>query len=529
MKNDTRTSLFARTQTPRWILTIGALLAIGYLYIIAFWFPPSNLYLFAALMLGQVFLIWQILTYIHTVWNTEKTFPRDDTYTPEVDVFITVAGEPTDVVEATARAAQQMNYPRFRVYLLNDGYVAGKDNWQEIEDLAQRLGVQCITRTVPGGAKAGNINHALRMTPGRLVAIFDADHVPHADFLAHTVGYFSDSLVGFVQTPQYYKNKEANYIAQSAWEQQELFFGPICKGKNNYNAATMCGTNMVIRREAIMQVGGMCEDSIAEDFVTGLFMHEKGWASIYVPEVLAEGLAPEDYLSYSKQQHRWARGALDVIFRYNLFFRRGLTGSQKIQYLSSVSHFLSGVIILMNALFPVIFLFSGEQPFQVSTMTLAAVFLPYMFITLYILIRSSNGSFTFNALAFSMGGFAIHITALFHAATGAKSSFSVTSKKALTGNFLNLVVPHIVYVGIVVLGIFVAVSRDGLSPAVANNIAWALISCAVFIPAIAAAAPKRKTAAVLEAVPVFDTPQDPGEPDATVFVSHSKMRVQSSA
>jgi cellulose synthase/poly-beta-1,6-N-acetylglucosamine synthase-like glycosyltransferase len=67
----------------------------------------------------------------------------------------------------------------------------------------------------------------------------------------------------------------------------------------------------------------MSTESIAEDFVTGMFMHEKGYRSVYVPEVLAEGLACEDLLSYSKQQFRWARGALDIIFRYNPLLAAG--------------------------------------------------------------------------------------------------------------------------------------------------------------------------------------------------------------
>jgi cellulose synthase (UDP-forming) len=111
-----------------------------------------------------------------------------------------------------------------------------------------------------------------------LVAIFDADHVPHADFLAKMVAYFTDDKVGFVQTPQFYKNYGVNYLTRSSWEQQELFFGPICKGKNRLNAATMCGTNMLISRKALEEVGGMYTESIAEDFVTGLFMHAKATA-----------------------------------------------------------------------------------------------------------------------------------------------------------------------------------------------------------------------------------------------------------
>jgi len=92
----------------------------------------------------------------------------------------------------------------------------------------------------------------------------------------------------------------------------------------------------------------MCETNIAEDFLTSLFVHSKGWKSVYVPEVLAEGLAPEDFMSYYKQQFRWARGSLEIIFKYNPLFNRGLSLSQKLQYLASASYYLSGVVFLLN-------------------------------------------------------------------------------------------------------------------------------------------------------------------------------------
>jgi cellulose synthase (UDP-forming) len=482
-------NIFKHTQVPRPILLLGLVFAMSYLYVIGFWFAPSNIYLFRALMVGQFFLIWQVSTYIFTVWNTERTFKRDDSYTPVVDVFITVAGEPIDIIEETVLAIKAMEYPNFAVYILNDGYVAKKDNWKEVELLASKHDIGCITRTIPGGAKAGNINNALRLTTNPYVCIFDADHVPHKDFLKETIPYFTDKDLGFVQTPQYYKNKNLNEITKGAWEQQELFFGPICKGKNNYNSATMCGTNMVISREAFMEVGGMCEESIAEDFVTGLLMHSNGWKSIYVPKVLAEGLAPEDFLSYYKQQLRWARGALDVIFRYNVFFRSGLTLSQRIQYLSSASHFLSGIVVIMNAFFPIIFLLTGQEPFVVTSMSLAAVFLPYMFVTLAILRGTSGNTFTFRSLAFSMGGFGIHLSALFSAITRQKSVFVITSKRAISGNFWYLVIAHLAYISLAICAATYGIVRHGLTPATANNIAWAAISCSIFIPFIYAALP----------------------------------------
>ena len=480
---------FLQSEPRRWLLVANFAMAIVYFFVIAFLFPHGNEFLFWLLIAGEVFHTWQALTYLYTVWDMKHKARFNKEYAPEVDVYITVAGEPADIVEETALAAKAMDYPNHRVFLLNDGYVAKKDNWEEMEVLAKKLSIGCITRKVPGGAKAGNINNALHETRAPFVVIFDADHVPHPDFLSKTMGYFVDEKLAFVQTPQFYKNAYYNAVALSSWEQQELFFGPICRGKNKFNSATMCGTNMVIRREALIEAGGMAE-SIAEDFVTGVFIHEKGWKSLYVPEVLAEGLAPEDFLSYTKQQFRWARGALDVLFRYNLLFRRGLTFAQRIQYLSSVTYFVSGAVVLMNILLPVLFLYFGIIPVKIDTMLLAAVFIPYMFLTVGVLASTSNRRFSFRAMSFSISSFVIHIKALWSAATGQKVGFSITAKKGLSGNFLGLVVPHIFYALLVAMGIPYALIREGFTASVVNNSAWALFNVGMLAPFICAAAPE---------------------------------------
>ncbi len=478
--------------TPKWLLMLNATLAVAYFFILAFFFPHGQPVLFALLIIGEVFHIWQVLTFLYTVWDTTHKPYQDARLQPPVDVFITVAGEPVELVAATVRAARDMRYPQKTIYLLNDSFVAKKENWREYEVLARNEGIQCITRTTAGGAKAGNINNALRLSHSPLVAVFDADHVPHRDFLQKTTPYFADESVAFVQTPQYYKNFAENYLTAGSWEQQQLFFGPICKGKNRLNATTMCGTNMVIARDALVAVGGMCTESIAEDFVTGLFIHAQGYSSVYVPEVLAEGLAAEDFLSYSKQQFRWARGALDVLFRYNPLFMRGLTWAQRIQYLASASFFLSGAIVLMDALLPILFFYTGTVPVLVSGMFLASVFLPYIFVTLYTLQRSSNFTFTFPSVALSMSAFTIHLQALWAAATGQKSAFAVTSKEALSGNFVRLSSVHIGYVVVALFGLVVAFAREGLSASLINNAAWALFTTAVFVPFIRASLPQKK-------------------------------------
>lgn len=489
-------------QTSRLLLSLNVLLSVTYFIFVVAVFPIGNLPLFILLVLSEIFHVWQVFGFIHTVWGRKRIKQFDARFQPDVAVFITVCGEPADIIESTVIAAKKMKYPHFSIYILNDGKVANRSNWKEAEQIARRQAVACITRTIPGGAKAGNINNAMAETSEPYIVVFDADHEPKPEFLRETVGYFVDEKVAFVQSPQFYKNADVNQVAGGSWDQQALFFGPLLKGKDSVNSTFMCGTNMVLRRIALEEAGGMSEQSIAEDFLTSLLIHEKKWKSVYVDKVLAEGLAPEDFLSYYKQQFRWARGSLEILFSYNPLFRRGLTFAQKIQYLTSSSYYVSGIIVFINAFLPLTYFFFALKPLTINTMTLALIFLPYIFVILYTLQLTSNFTYTFRALSFSLGSASIYIKALWATITRKQNAFAVTSKTRVGGNHGKLVLPHLIYIGLAFAGVAWGVMREGWSASMLSNIAWAVLYIAAFAPFIAAAFESSRTEVKIKKVKV---------------------------
>ncbi|MFC6285093.1 glycosyltransferase family 2 protein [Nocardioides sp. GCM10027113] len=167
-----------------------------------------------------------------------------------VDVFIATYNEPVELVMATARAAQAIRYPH-ATWVLDDG------NRPEMREAAEAEGIGWITRSaewagMPRHAKAGNLNNALLATEGEFMLILDADQVPDPAVLDRTLGYFDDPLMALVQTPQYFVNVPEDDPLGS---QAPLFYGPIQQGKDGWNAAFFCGSNAVLRREALMQLG----------------------------------------------------------------------------------------------------------------------------------------------------------------------------------------------------------------------------------------------------------------------------------
>jgi cellulose synthase (UDP-forming) len=452
------------------ILSILCFLAAIYYFS---WLLPfshaENLWLFIPLILAEGFNGLQAMGFWYTIWHQkwpQNPPPKMQFKGKQVDIFITICGEPAEIVEETIKAASELDYPDFKVYVLDDGASP------KVKSISQKYKAIYISRQKRKGAKAGNINNALRLTDSEFIAIFDADHKPKPNFLKKTMPYFADKKVAFVQTPQFYLNKETNPVAAGSYEQQELFYGPICRGKNGLNAIFCCGTNVVFRRQALISVGGFDEKSVTEDLTTSLKLHKQGWRTIYLPEVLAYGLGPEDTESFLKQQLRWARGGLEMLFKGEWLFDRQLTFGQKVQYFLAGIFWFTGLSYLIYALLPLGMLFFQQKPVS-DVANYPVHFIPYFLLTIYTLTYASEKKLTFRALWFTLDSFPVHITALALFLLRRPQSFKVTPKKALEKNGFFFVLPHLALISLLSLGIIVGVIRSPTAP-ILNNVAFAL-------------------------------------------------------
>jgi cellulose synthase (UDP-forming) len=312
-----------------------------------------------------------------------------------------------------------------------------------------------------------------------LVAIVDCDHVVDPDFLEATLGHFDDDdRLAFIQTPQYYANGYERGVPGAAWAQQTLFFGAIARGKDGLDATFCCGTNVVFRRAALDDVGGFPTHSITEDFELSIDLHERGWRSAYLPQVLATGLGPEDMASYVTQQLRWARGCLSALPR---ILRAKLPIRQRSQYLLSALYWLSGWTILIYMAFPVVRILLGVQPLaNLTAPEFLLHFAPYFLVGLTAAALAGRGSYTFSALALAASSFWVFITASVLTATRRKASFKVTPKQGATSRQPKAVIPALAAVAVLV-GVSIWGLTQSRDSATFNNVAFAALHVSVLL------------------------------------------------
>lgn len=571
------------------------------------------------LLLAETYSFIGSLLFILTLWKPAYRRPIPPPKGVTVDVFITTYNEPLDVIRRTVEAALNIRYPH-QTYVLDDG------NRPEVRELCRKLRCGYIVRGPewegrPRHAKAGNINNALMQTTGEFILFLDADQIPAPSFLDQVLGYFRDPKVAFVQTPQYFYNVPPQ---DPFANQAPLFYGPILQGKDGWNAAFFCGTNAVMRREALMHLGvlryvqlveqrvlevlsrlaldlrtgrralprryrrharrvsqateealqalrrgeplgeiltrfhiaiqtirreivlgdlqdivralsdiesipgqpmdssyttlaptneapgarvmdmkvvrdvrqaierrldalssdlvgiatpsaetmGLDSDmeqllaleigealdvqpmdtlTVTEDMATALQLHALGWKSVFHPEILAYGLAPEDLESALRQRFRWAVGTLQVFLHYNPLTMPGLTWGQRLQYFMTIYSYFSGFASLVYLVSPIIYLLTGIPPVTSFASEFLIRIAPYLTFNWLMFQFASWGMRTFRGEQYNLALFPIWIQAVLAVFGGQRIQFQVTPKVRRSGVYITLIWPQLAIIVLQVL------------------------------------------------------------------------------
>lgn len=382
-----------------------------------------------------------------------------------VDVLITACGEPIDILLGTLRAARDMELPH-RSWVLDDGHS------DELRDVCRAEGVGYLRREDRAGAKAGNVNAALARTDGEFFVILDADHVPSPDFLVRALPQMHDPTVAFVQTPQTFPSARG-LVAVGTAEAQRIFYELVLPGRNHFNAVFSVGTNVIFRRAAVEEIGGIYTGSNSEDIWTSLLLHRRQWRSVFVPESLARGIAPDNLQAYFKQQFRWASGGFEVLLRGGLCRRRnGLTLDQRLQYVLTGTNYLLALAALVFMLVPATYLLFGLSPVQANLEIWLTHYVP--FYTLVVMVTwLQSGGFRPSAIVTSIGAAPVVARALLMVLLGRRTSWNVTN--AVSGRLpgVELVLPQIALLLLNIVAIVVGLRTVVDPPATVLSVMWA--------------------------------------------------------
>ncbi len=290
---------YSRPRELVWQFLATISLTCGAWYIVWRWgwsLNPDALWFAIPLVVAETFAYLGMVLFVFNLWKTqdyaEQRPPNSiieclasadapDIPRPiRVDIFVATYNEDPELVRLTLRDAKRVRYPHpieLKIHVLDDGR---RPRMQQVAD-EEKVGY--ITRSTNEGFKAGNLRNGVDQTSGDFLVICDADTRLFPTFLEHTMGYFRDPDVAWVQTPQWFFDVPEGVPLHNALARRfgrvgarlgraiQTIVGPIRLGadpfcndarffydvlqrrRNWANASFCCGASSIHRREAVIR------------------------------------------------------------------------------------------------------------------------------------------------------------------------------------------------------------------------------------------------------------------------------------
>lgn len=304
------------------------------------------------LMMINIVLSIGGFVYYMQVMKTDGHIPLEEY--PMVSVMVPAHNE-SIVIVRTVQALLNFDYPkdRYEIIVINDN--SSDDTAEKLKEIQKNnpdRKLICIsTDTVVGGTgKSNALNIGFSVSTGSVIAIYDADNTPEPQALRILVEQLmSDDKLGAVIGKFRTRNRNASILSrfvnietlayQCMNQAGRYFFFRLC---------TIPGTNYVIRRSIITEIGGWDTKALSEDTEISFRIYRMGYYIKQMPLAVTWEQEPHLLNVWFRQRTRWAKGNIYVLlknFKYAFDPKAGTMRLDVIYYAIVYLLMLSSLII----------------------------------------------------------------------------------------------------------------------------------------------------------------------------------------
>ncbi|MER6466349.1 glycosyltransferase [Streptomyces sp. NPDC001228] len=255
------------------------------------------------------FALMLCLSFAHARRVRRRNFRWGPPVTEPVSVLVPAYNE-AKCIENTVRSLTASEHP-LEILVVDDGSADGTAGI--VEDLG--LPDVRVIRQANAGKPAA-LNTGLAEARHDIVVMMDGDTVFEPATVRELVQPFGDPRVGAVAGNAKVGNRDSLI---GAWQHIEYVMG-FNLDRRMYDVLrcmpTIPGAVGAFRRTALERVGGMSEDTLAEDTDITMAIHRDGWRVVYAERARAWTEAPESVSQLWSQRYRWSYGTMQAIWKH---------------------------------------------------------------------------------------------------------------------------------------------------------------------------------------------------------------------
>ncbi|MEU4484121.1 glycosyltransferase [Streptomyces purpurascens] len=225
-------------------------------------------------------------------------------------------------IGSTLRSLLDSSHRELQIVVIDDG------SSDRTADIAENMGdprVEVVRQANSG--KAAALNTGLAHARYDIVVMVDADTVFEPDAIERIVQPLAHPAVGAVSGNTKVGNRRT---LLGRWQHLEYVFG-FNLDRRMFEVLecmpTVPGAIGAFRRDAVIGVGGVSEDTLAEDTDLTMALWRAGWRVLYEESAVAWTEVPTSVRQLWRQRYRWCYGTLQAMWKHRgALFGRGTAG-----------------------------------------------------------------------------------------------------------------------------------------------------------------------------------------------------------
>ncbi|WP_443061099.1 glycosyltransferase [Streptomyces sp. NBC_00464] len=261
-----------------------------------------------------------LLSFAHARRVRKRDFSWGEPLTRPVSVLVPAYNE-SKCIANTVRSLMASDYP-LEVIVIDDG---STDGTADLVDRMRLPGVRVVRQRNAG--KPAALNNGIAHARHDIIVMMDGDTVFEPSTVRELVQPFADPRVGAVAGNAKVGNRDSLI---GAWQHIEYVMG-FNLDRRMYDMLrcmpTIPGAVGAFRRDALNRIGGMSDDTLAEDTDVTMALHRDGWRVVYAENARAWTEAPESVQQLWSQRYRWSYGTMQAIWKHRrAVIERGPSG-----------------------------------------------------------------------------------------------------------------------------------------------------------------------------------------------------------
>lgn len=332
----------------------------------------------AIIFLVMFMALYMVYMYIAVKHQKRKLRKNPVVYNENLAPFISIlipCHNEAVVIKETVENILNVDYENYEIIVIDDRSTDDtKDAVLELEKKYDKVKALIRDKSAYPG-KSAVLNDAVKIAKGEAYLVFDADAKIKPDFIRLLLTKYEGDDVGAIQARKVIINANQNFLTACQYNEY-VMDTHLQVGRDAVKGAVeLRGNGELIKKNALVDIGGWNNETITDDLDMSTRLHIKGWDIRFVQDAIVYEEGVVTFSALVRQRRRWVEGSIRRYLEYiwDVLFTKDMSLRVGFDLIAYISEFLLPAWLIIEIIVQAFHFVKGQENYILSSAILIVV------------------------------------------------------------------------------------------------------------------------------------------------------------